>query len=207
MLLSLLPQGVCTASVTEQFGWDALFALLCLLSMASALLLLPACLDEGRLSRNLLLGECRVPCGFLPKRLSSPGDLDGMSQSGRGQGGQILSEERGGLLLRFPKHGGGGGRDGGEESEELRKKSRRSLSSTFHFRKQDRRKGRKDGGQQENTDEGEDVEEGEEREALHCGGYEASSSSSQQGGEVTVRGLFGCARGKGEGRRREEEFT
>ncbi|PFH31313.1 hypothetical protein BESB_027480 [Besnoitia besnoiti] len=43
-----LLQGVCTASVAEQFGWDALFGLLCVLSMTSALLLLPACLEESR---------------------------------------------------------------------------------------------------------------------------------------------------------------
>ncbi|PHJ18439.1 zinc finger protein 36 family 3 protein [Cystoisospora suis] len=215
-----LLQGVCTASVTEHFGWDALFALLCLLSMASALLLLPACLDEGRLSRHLLLGDCRVPCAFLPKRVSPSG-----GGSREGDGDNILASEeqgeRGNLLLKFPKHRGRGptvprAYDVFEEEEEMddimnspatpKKKSLSlSLSSTSaftHFRKghQDRRKGRKE--RIENAKEKEDEEE--EREALHCGGYEASQ---QGGGEMIVRGFVACTRGKGEGRRTENEFV
>ncbi|KFG46239.1 zinc finger protein 36 family 3 protein, partial [Toxoplasma gondii FOU] len=63
-----LLQGVCTATVTEQFGWDALFGLLCVLSMASSLLLLPACLEESRsqcaLSRPSTSADCSVSCRF-----------------------------------------------------------------------------------------------------------------------------------------------
>lgn len=203
--------------MTEHFGWDALFALLCLLSMASALLLLPACLDEGRLSRHLLLGDCRVPCGFLPKRASASG-----GGSRRRDGDNVLvseeQDERGNLLLKFPKHRGRhptattgdvfeeeGEMDDIVESPGSPKKKSFSLSlssasALTQFRKghQDRRKGR----EKENDKEDEDDDE---REALHCGGYEASQ---QGGGAMTVRGVVACTRGKGgDARRTENEFA
>ncbi|KAL8274089.1 hypothetical protein Esti_001931 [Eimeria stiedai] len=45
--LGALCQGICTAAVSEYFGWDVLFGLLCVFSVFSAILLLPAALREG----------------------------------------------------------------------------------------------------------------------------------------------------------------
>lgn len=44
--LGALLQGMCTAAISELFGWDVLFGVLCLLSILSAILLLPVALRE-----------------------------------------------------------------------------------------------------------------------------------------------------------------